>query len=131
MLMDYLIPELALFPNRRDARKAVRTALSENLWRARVIIWVLCILPTLIWIRDGCTIILELRGSFFTLIYGAFSAWIFLVGVKLICLRDIKRNVWRQLLQFGVILCQSCGYQLTSDQRRCPECGLPCYYSGT
>ena len=114
-------PEFALFPT-DDQRRAARDGLTKlrfSRWYVSLpVIVVAAILPAILLVRW-----LRLPSWYLALIL---TCWfpVLMVGQFWFWRHHIRKHVRQRLLEAGVPVCQTCGYDLRGQvDPRCPECG--------
>ena len=125
LLYRRLFPELGRFPTPEDRREALRKAACEAggarwFWIYVVLVTaLLCCLPDAPWQQVQASWIAKLRivsRVLLPLMMALFYIW----TVR----RGIRQSLRRQLVDQGIPICLSCGYDLTGNvSGRCPECG--------
>jgi len=119
-------PELALFESIEQRRTAWHRAGLAAAGRATL--W----FPALALLVLDCLIIFALpalgvpigrRGTIRGICF--VSVCIFIFGLGWWSHRTMQRSLREQLVECGIAICLSCGYDLRGSTDRCPECGTP------
>ncbi len=127
-------PELALFGSDAEAR-AVLKGFRRHLLRTRRF-WLYALLALVLGcgIGPGVRFVLlsqlSLPIALQTLIIAGSAAAVAMVAMNRVWHRPLQAYLRQQLLDRGVAVCLSCGYDLRASKERCPECGSAMQRSG-
>ena len=120
-----LFPELGRFPKSHDARAALKRASSRLLWKFIIGSFILAGLFTIATFSlPSVGVPISARGGVHLVL--AVLLWTGILAFGWSIRGPIRRNLRQQLVEEGIPICVSCGYDLShlrSD--RCPECGSP------